>query len=528
MTGGTDEFDLAVIGGGINGAGIARDAAMRGLSVLLVDQGDFGAGTSSWSSRLIHGGLRYLEYGEIPLVYESLNERRRLLSIAPHLVRPLRLLIPIYRGGRRPAWQVRLGLLAYDLLSFRKSLPGHKFLDADAVSERAPGIRREGLDGAASYFDAQVTYAERLVLENVIAASAAGADVRNYHALRSLSSADRGNYRLSCRDLRHDRDYGVRARAVVNAAGPWVDRVLANSDEEAPRLIGGTKGSHVTVDPFPGAPRDACYVEAPEDGRPVFIIPWNGQYLVGTTDIRFDGDPADARATHAEVRYLLATVNSVFPEADLAPEQVNYAYAGVRPLPFVEEGPESAITRRHILHEHEDGRFLSVVGGKLTTYRNLAEQVTDRVERTLTGSRTRCETGNTALPGGRAASLPEGFAGLDAAGRRRLLHLYGSRCERLVELCREQPALAETIGEGSGALAGEVVMAIREEFAKTLTDLVHRRLMTGLAPDRGQRAVAAILDVAAGELGWDRAARDRELADLARWNERLAPAADSG
>jgi len=367
MTGGGEEFDLAVIGGGINGAGIARDAAMRGLSVLLVEQDDFGAGTSSWSSRLIHGGLRYLEYGEIPLVFESLNERRRLLSIAPHLVRPLRLLIPIYRGGRRPAWQVRLGLLAYDLLSFRQSLPGHKFLHADAVAERAPGLLREGLTGAASYFDAQVTFAERLVLENVLAAAASGADVRNYHALQSLVSQGRGGFRLTCRDLVATRDYEVRARAVVNAAGPWVDRVLARSDEAAPRLIGGTKGSHVTVDPFPGAPRDACYVEAPEDGRPVFIIPWNGQYRVGTTDIRFEGDPASARASPAEVDYLLATVNDVFPDAALAHADINYAYAGVRPLPYVEKGPESAITRRHILHEHEDGRFVSVVGGKLTT-----------------------------------------------------------------------------------------------------------------------------------------------------------------
>ena len=515
-----DSVDLVIIGGGINGAGIARDAALRGLSTLLLEARDFGSGTSSWSSRLIHGGLRYLEYGEIPLVRESLNERRTLLSIAPHLVRPLRLMIPLYRGGRRSPWLVRLGMYAYDLLSIGKALPRHRMLDAGGVVACAPGIRRDGLAGGASYFDAQVTFAERLVVENVIAAAEAGAEVRNYAPVTALGRSADGLHRVAWDDARDGAEREVRARVVVNAAGPWVDRVLDIADAPFPKLMGGTKGSHVVVDPFPGAPRDACYVEA-ADGRPVFIIPWNRQYLVGTTDLRYDGDPAEARATAAEVDYLLATLHGVFPAAGLTPADVNYAYAGVRPLPRVESGPESAITRRHIVHEHDGQGLFSVVGGKLTTYRNLAEQVVDRVQRTLGLAVTPSQTASAALPGGGEAQLPESLRVTGSAGRQRLLDLYGTRCHRLAELCRERPELAEAVDARGEVIAAEIVLALREEFALTLVDLVHRRLMTGLDRDLGGAAARAIAAVAAREAGWDDVRLAAELDALAAWERRL-------
>lgn len=515
-----DTYDLVIVGGGINGAGIARDAALRGLSVLLLDAADFGAGTSSWSSRLIHGGLRYLEYGELSLVYESLHERRTLRRIAPHLVKPLRLTIPLYASGQRAPWVVRIGLVAYDLLSWDKKLKRHRMLSREELLERAPGINAEGLRGGASYYDAQVSYAERLVIENVVAAKRAGADVRNYSEVTAIEPGE--PHRVRAVDVDSGECLAVSARTVVNAAGPWVDDVLERCGVPMPRLMGGTKGSHVVVGLFDGMTSDAFYVEAP-DGRPVFIIPWNGQVLIGTTDIRYDGDPRDARATRAEIDYLLQTANSLFPEAGLVPGDVRYAYAGVRPLPHVDKGPESSITRRHILHEHDGPArgMVSIIGGKLTTYRNLAEQCVDRVQRLLGGRPTACVTAKQPLPGGAGGELPRDLCpGMHPAARQRLAALYGVRC-------REFAALGDAvIDPGTGLLAAEVRHAIREEFARHLTDIVHRRVMTGLDADQGRASAAAIADLAADELGWDDARKQAELDTLSAWNERLrAPVA---
>ena len=285
------DYDIAVVGGGINGAGIARDAALRGLRVILLEKNDFGGGTTSYSSRLIHGGLRYLEYGELPLVFESLHERRRLRHVAPHLVKRLKLIIPVFSDSRRSKFIVRLGMIAYDILSIGKKIPRHRMLSKDEISREAPGLRQEGLKGGAAYFDAQITFAERLVLENIIAAKEAGAEVRNYSPVIGINVAEGKVRGLQFADLLSGRETEIRARVVINAAGPWVDRVLATVNREMPTFMGGTKGSHIVVDEFPGAPAAAFYVEAHKDGRPFFIIPWNGQYLIGTTDIRYEGDP---------------------------------------------------------------------------------------------------------------------------------------------------------------------------------------------------------------------------------------------
>lgn len=285
-----NQFDLIVIGAGINGAGIARDAAMRGLKVLLLDKGDIGSGTSSWSTRLIHGGLRYLEHGELGLVRESLRERETLLRIAPHLVRPLPLLIPIYKEARRGRWLVRAGMVAYDLLSPGRSLPGHRMLSVAETLREVPELNPEGLVGAAIYYDAQVEFAERLVLENVLSAVEHGGQLITYACVEKLQETDskvvgvefsRPGPSAVVRDrMFHGEEGGLapalgsaKATMVINAAGPWVDRVLSGSD--SPRLIGGTKGSHLIVGPFPGSPTTAIYVEAATDGRPFFIIPWN-------------------------------------------------------------------------------------------------------------------------------------------------------------------------------------------------------------------------------------------------------------
>jgi glycerol-3-phosphate dehydrogenase len=256
-----ESYDVAIVGAGINGAGIARDAALRGLSVVVLDQNDMCSGTTAASSRLIHGGLRYLEYAEIPLVFESLRERITLRNIAPHLIRPLRISIPIYKGAKRGPWLIRLGMIAYDLLSVGKTVARHDMLGPSDMLETEPGLASDGLLGAARYFDAQITFAERLVLENLLAAKAAGAHVLLHTAVSSINIENERVSSIDCEDTISGRQRRINARVVINAAGPWVDAVVEAAVNDAPQLVGGTKGSHIVVGKFDGAPGDAFYVK---------------------------------------------------------------------------------------------------------------------------------------------------------------------------------------------------------------------------------------------------------------------------
>lgn len=385
-------FDVVVIGAGINGAGIARDAAMRGLKVLLIEKGDLGCGTTSASTRLIHGGLRYLEHYEFGLVRESLREREILLRIAPQLVKPLPIAIPIYKQGKRGRLTIRAGMILYDLLSWGKSLPGHRMLSRTETLERWPGLNPEGLVGSALYYDAQVEFPERLVAANVHSAREFSAEVLTRTRVKSLAVEDG---KISGVGF---NEQFVEAAIVINAAGPWIDLVLAEAPVESPRLIDGTKGSHLIVPPFPGAPENAIYLEARSDGRPVFIIPWNKLYLIGTTDVRFEGNPDEVRCEPWEMDYLLAETNLAFPNAGLTCDSILETYSGVRPLPVTGDRNEDSITRRHFIREHPRlPNLLSIVGGKLTTYRSLAEECVDLIFRKLGRSSPPCRTATKVL-----------------------------------------------------------------------------------------------------------------------------------
>ena len=491
------DFDVLVIGAGINGAGIARDAAMRGLKVLLVDKGDLGGGTSAGSTRLIHGGLRYLEHFEFGLVRESLRERETLLRIAPHLVRPLPIVIPIYRDGGRGWARIRAGMIAYDLLSRGKTLPRHRMLSARETLRQIPGLSVDGLVGSAVYYDAQVEFAERLVVENVLAAMECGATVLTHTRVADfvIEEGLLGGVRLV-----GDKADQFRAAVVINAAGPWVDRLLDETQIKSERLIGGTKGSHVVVAAFAGAPESAIYLEAVSDRRPVFIIPWNGNYLIGTTDVRFEGDPDEVRTAEWEIEYLLSETNRAFPGAGLNRGRVLYTYAGVRPLPFTTNHNERSITRRHFLREHPRFKNLvSVVGGKLTTYRSLAEECVDRMLRKLGREFTRSKTGRVPLPG--ASSLIINAPDLDPS--QRWSRIYGSRTEDLAELANRL---------NCDPFTAEIVFAFENEFAKTLADCFLRRTMIGLNADLGLSELEAAALVGRRFLGWteDRARREVE------------------
>lgn len=520
-------YDLAVIGAGINGAGIARDAAMRGLAVVVFDRADICSGTSAISSRLIHGGLRYLEYGELPLVYESLHERRYLRRIAGHLVEPLRICIPIYEGARRGPLLIRLGMIAYDLLSWGKALPRHEMLGARAIAKAEPGLRQESLRAAVRYYDGQVTFAERLVIENLLAARAAGADVYNYRGITGFAIDGGRVTGLRVEDKLTGECSDVSARMVINASGPWVDSVLTSANLPFKRFIGGTKGSHIIVSPFPGAPTDAFYVEATSDGRPFFIIPWNGLYLIGTTDIRYEGDLAEVRASRAEVDYLLEETNRVFPNAGLSLDEVHYAYAGIRPLPHRTKGPESAITRKHIIQSHRrvvKGLF-SIIGGKLTTYRSLAEQAVDKIGKALGRKLPPCRTHDTLLPGAwgleEAKDALHDWQGLSEEGVERLLGIYGGRATGIAELARQRPELAACIDEHDTIPAAEIVFVVREEMPRTLVDIVHRRTMIGLDADQGRPLYDALAVIAAHEFGWDEERAKTELQALNEFSQSL-------
>lgn len=525
MTEDAAPYDVAVIGAGINGAGIARDAALRGVRVLVLEQNDMCSGTSAISSRLIHGGLRYLEYGEIMLVHESLRERITLRQIAAHLVRPIRICIPIYESAKRGPLLIRLGMLAYDLLSVGKTVPAHDMLSRDEAIGTEPGLEKEGLRGAARYYDAQVTFAERLVLENLLAARSAGADIKTYSSVTRIIIERGGVTGLEYTDSLSGQRHSVATRTIINAAGPWVDQVLATTARDARKFIGGTKGSHIVVGGFSGAPRDAYYVEAAADGRPFFIIPWNGQYLIGTTDIRYDGDLANVRASDAEVEYLLKETNRVFPRAELSRKDIHYAYAGVRPLPRCEKGPESSITRRHIIKTNRKlaRGLISIIGGKLTTYRNLAEQTVNRLGKVLGRRLPECRTQDTWLPGAyrleEVRTLLEASEELAAAGVERLLSIYGGRAIDLLELANSEPPLHKPIDAEQTVLAAEVVFAIREEMARTLIDIVHRRLMLGLDADQGQPLYEVIAAIAAKEFGWDDAERHAAIQALHAYSD---------
>ena len=547
-------FDLIVIGAGINGAGIARDATLRGLSVLLVDKGDVGAGTTSRSTRLVHGGLRYLEHFEVPLVRESLRERETLLHIAPHLVHPLSFLLPIYEEHKRRPALIRVGMMAYDALSLDKSMERHRMLSRDEALRREPGLRPEGLRGAAAYYDAQAAYPERLALENALDARRLGAVVLPYMRVTDLQRGSGGRVTgVALHDELHDAEHVARGALVVNATGPWVDELLAEDGGEAPatpRLIGGTKGSHLVVEPFPGAPREAVYAEAVGDGRPYFVVPWNDLYLIGTTDTRYDGDLDHVVATDDEVAYLIEETNRLIPGAALTPELVLYTYAGVRPLPAPGVGAgsgrglgdEGAITRSHVIHDHAATRdpaervegLLSIVGGKITTYRRLSEETVDLAVKKLGRKADKCRTHQVPLPGGTAYPF-EGFrerfrvtSGLSLETADRLLRIYGTRAAEALDFADGAPELREPFDADTGAIGAEVVFSLRTELAETLADVVQRRTLVGYGAHAGLRAVDAAAEIAVRHLGWSDERAAREVDDFrAQAADALRPRADA-
>lgn len=476
----TEAFDLLIIGGGINGAGIARDAAGRGLKVVLVEQADLASATSSASTKLIHGGLRYLEFFEFRLVREALMERERLLAIAPHIIRPMEFILP-HVAGLRPRWQIRTGLFLYDHIGGRRKLPASHNVKLDHASTFKPELKH-----GFSYADCWVDDS-RLVVLNAMDAAARGAAIHTRMKFWSASiQGDR--WRVRCEDVATGAPREFLARAIVNAAGPWVERVLQGFDdarvEAQVRLV---KGSHI-VTPQLYAGAQAHMLQNP-DGRIVFTIPYEQRFtLIGTTDVSYEGEPDQVSISPDEIEYLCATVNSYF-RRQISPSDVRWTYSGVRPLSDDDESSASKVTRDYRLELAETSAgpvVLSVFGGKITTYRKLAEAALEKLQPHL-GFDGKEWTDQSALPGGDLpnadfdaflAGVKRRWPFLEDAQAQRMARAYGTRIERILGRATSMLDLGEHFG--AGFTSAELDYLRAHEWARTNEDVLWRRTKIGL------------------------------------------------
>lgn len=538
----TELFDVLVIGGGITGAGVALEAAASGLSVALLEQGDFAGGTSSRSTKLVHGGLRYLPMLDIGQVREDLEERNALLRAAPYLVRPLPFVLPLYAGSRRPLglrlpavlhaalpFGVAGGLWLYDVLAGRGGVRRHSSLTPQGAASLVPPLRLDGLRRAYLYYDA-VTDDARLVIAVLRTAVRRGAAASNYVQATGLLKKDGRVAGARALDLISGQTLSVSARTTVNATGVWADSVAAFAGP--PQFtIRRSKGVHVVL---PAGRlrlgRAALVVPETDDGRLAFVVPWRGVALVGTTDTEWEG-PADMSPVEGrDVDYLLDHA-SRYLTIRLTAGDVLGVYAGLRPLVGSARGaggPGARLSRRHEIVRSAEG-LITVVGGKLTTYRKMAEDVMHLIRGR--SSRSPSPTRGLLLEG--AEGLADALPGLRSRGRglglsaRTCVHLlrsYGTGTDALLDLVTDAPPLGEPLAPGYPHIAAEVIAAVREEMAQTVEDvLVRRTRLAHLLPRQGREIAARVAGVMAADLGWSPEAQEAEVARFARAAEALAP-----
>ncbi len=489
-----ETVDLFIIGGGVNGAGIARDAAGRGLSVVLCEKDDLAQGTSSRSGKLVHGGLRYLEYYEFRLVREALIEREVLLNAAPHIIWPMRFVLP-HSPDDRPAWLVRLGLFLYDHLGGRERLPGTRSLDLRTAPEGAP--LRDGFTRAFEYSDCWVDDA-RLVVLNALDARDRGATILTRSPCVS-ARRDGGLWVVRTSDMRTGATRSFRARALVNAAGPWVNDVIGRvAGQNSNRNVRLVKGSHIIVPKFWDGPQ--AYLVQNKDKRVIFINPYeNGMALIGTTDIPYEGRPEDVAADPGEIDYLLTVVNRYF-KRELKDSDVAHSFSGVRPLYDDNSENPSAVTRDYVFElDAPSGAapLLSVFGGKITTFRKLSEHALDRIAPFFPDLGP-AWTAGAPLPGGDMPGanferferrLSAEYPGLPAALLRHLARLYGTRIRALLGEARHIGDLGRCFGPDFYEI--EALYLMDQEWALTAEDILDRRTKHGLRLTPTERAAFA-------------------------------------
>jgi glycerol-3-phosphate dehydrogenase len=521
-------FDLLIIGGGVTGACIARDAAMRGLSVALIEKNDFAHATSAHNSKLIHGGLRYLRNFELGLVRESLKERRIWQRIAPHLVHPLPFLVPLYGGGFRARATLQAGLSLYDMLSYDRGwlddpaqrLPGHAWLNRDKALAREPRLNSPGLEGAFLYYDAQMYAPERLALECVLDAVSHGAIAANHVEAEKLLLRDGGVEGATLKDVFDGGNFDIRAKLTILAAGPWADIFLSRAlGHTASHKLMRSKGIHLVV---PAMTRDSALTVAAGGGH-FFVLPWRGHCVLGTTDTAYPGKPDDVGVTEADIESFLAFINKHLPSARLKRSDVIHHYAGLRPL--VDDGSKDTYgaSRRAEMVDHGksdgiDGLF-SVIGGKWTTSRDLAEQTVDAAVAKLQMQVRPCATGTTpmfaAMPRFSEFAAEQTRAHANLRGIGHLAQMYGTRLDAVLDLAGNRPDLAQSLSV-SGDIGAQVLYAMREEMALTLDDVVMRRTGIGQLGHPGSASIDTVANMMAQELGWNEERRAAEVTAVAK------------
>jgi glycerol-3-phosphate dehydrogenase len=481
-----NQFEIVIVGGGINGVAIARECTRAGRRVLLLEKDDFGAGTTSRSTRIIHGGLRYLENGEIGLVRESLRERERLLCERPHLVRSTRFVFALNETSRHSALELRAGLWLYRRLGGNGHKHTSKTADLKDLERHLDKGHRWSL---FDYEDAQCEYPERLVAEWLSEALLCGLEARNHMEVIEIPTKDGRVQGVVVRDIFTEQERFVRAEWVVNATGPWADRLYSTTKLTHNKpMIGGVRGSHIVVPEFPGAPKAAVYSEA-SDGRPGFVIPWAGQLLIGTTEIPDRESPDQAKASIKEVTYLLEMVNRLFPSARLSKKDIAYTFAGIRPLPFAEGDTPHSITRQYKIRNHApEGAMgmLSIIGGKLTTAAELARQCARKM------GVNNPQPVDVMIAAGPASGIESTVtqwarvvseqAGITEQQAKSIAAWHGRRALSIIQSARTDERLRMPLCEHSDHIVAEAVEAAHFEYAMTLSDILLRRVPIALSP----------------------------------------------
>jgi glycerol-3-phosphate dehydrogenase len=525
-------FDIVIIGGGITGAAVAYDAASRGFSVALLEKGDFGAATSAATSKLIHGGLRYLANGEIALVRESLRERRTLENIAPNLVHPLPSLLATYGGqGLMNSRQVlRAGMIMYDILSYdkgrtwdkNKRLPLHTALSRKRVLELEGSVKAEALNGGFIYYDCLSSFPERLTLAFVKSACAHGASAANYARVDEFIIEGKKISGVSITDLVTGGTHRVKGSLVINCTGPWADIILARAlHRESNSHLRRSEGIHIIVRKMVN---DHMVGLRTKSGRHIFFIPYRGHTLIGTTDKEYVGTPDDYRVSKQSVTELLDEVNESFGGGDLGYGDILHTYGGLRPLVETQTSGTYSSSRRYEVNDNAaDGveGLITVEGGKYTTSRNLAEKVMDVVEKKSGRKLKKAVTNTKFLSGCEIRDMKEFAVTLRAEKLFEkptadyLGMAYGSDYGMVRDIAATDPSLARPMN-GSGEIYAEVLYAIRNEMARTLPDIILRRTGFGALGHPGDAMIAEIAGIAASELSWDQAKKNGEIEKVSK------------
>lgn len=523
------QHDLLIIGGGITGACLAWDATLRGLRVALVDKGDFGSATTAATSKLIHGGLRYLKNSEFSLVRESLQERKILSRIAPHCVFPIPFLIPTYRNALYNRWALKAGMIFYDMLSIDKSwglpedkrIPCHRSLSRDTALQEEPNLKPEGLTGAYLYYDCQDFNPERFCLEFIRSAADRGAQIANYAEVVDILRAKGNIEGALVRDGVTGQEVPLRAKMTVNVTGPWADQVLGMCKGLQQRKVRRSKGIHVITRPI--SSRYAIALFTPK-GRHIFVLPWRRRSLIGTTDTEYVGDPNQVLVERSDIEAFLADLNQCMPAARLTYQDVQHCYAGLRPIVEQDVASVYDASRRYEIYDHgeEEGLkgMVTVIGGKYTTSRHLAEKVVTLILKRLSRTSSACLTRQAPIHGGDLTSMPDTIR--DAIGKdpfhlgptvcEHLVRTYGSAHTELSPILEECPESREPICEGKEDIVAQIHHAVNREMCVTLSDFLLRRTGIGTLGDPGEECTRRCAARMAELLRWPPQRVEEEVA----------------